>query len=391
VLEAQEYPVKSERLVNYRLLLRQRPVMLGLLLVLAVIFFLITSGLARVYRAQREALGMRWFSRGVGELNGKKYDAAVTDFRAALLYSRDNYTYQLNLAEALIGAKRTGQASAYLLNLRDREPEDGLVNLELARIASAQGQVQQAVRYYHDAVYAAWSSDEEWKRRDARLELIELLLGTKAEAQAQAELIALAANVGDDPAEQEQLGGLFLRAQDYEHALNAFRIALKSDRRNPAAMAGAGEAAFELGRYPLAQHYLQVALAANPNDQQSAERLKTTEMVLHLDPFRRQITRAERNEAVVQAFNAAGQRLSTCAMAKSVRPGPTGAQPTLSSQWTALKPRITEPGLQQNPQLVEPAMDLVFQIERQASIACGTPSGTDLALLLIARLDEGNQ
>ena len=391
MLEEQEDPVKSERLLNYRLLLRQRPVMLGVFLALAVILFLITTGLARVYGAQREALGTRWFSRGVAELNGKKYDAAVTDFRAALLYSRDNYTYQLNLAEALIGAKRTGQASAYLLNLRDREPEDGLVNLELARIASARGQVQQAVRYYHDAVYAAWSTDEEWKRRDARLELIELLLGTKAEAQAQAELIALAANVGDDPAEQEQIGSLFLRAKDYEHALNAFRLALKSDRRNPAAMAGAGEAAFKLGRYPLAQHYLQMALASNPNDPQSAERLKTTELVLHMDPFRRQITRAERNAAVVQAFSAAGQRLTSCSIPKSVSPAPGGAQPNLSDQWAALKPRITEQDLQQHPDMVEPAMDLVFQIERQASIVCGTPSGTDLALLLIARMDEGNQ
>ena len=390
-MEEQQDPVKSERLFNYRLLLRQRPVMLGLFLVLAVILFLVTSGLARVYRAQREALGTRWFSRGVAELSAKKYDAAVTDFRAALLYSRDNYTYQLNLAEALIGAKRTGQASAYLLNLRDREPEDGLVNLELARIASAQGQVPPAVRYYHDAVYAAWASDEEWKRRDARLELIELLLGTKAEAQAQAELIALAANVGDDPAQQEQIGSLFLRAQDYERALDAFRIALKSDRRNPAAMAGAGEAAFELGRYPLAQHYLQMALAANPIDQQSAERLKTTELVLRMDPFRRQITTAERNAAVVQAFNAAGQRLTNCAIAKSARPGPAGGQPTLSAQWAALRPRITEPALRQNPNLVEPAMDLVFQIERQTRIVCGNPSGEDLALLLIARLDQGNQ
>lgn len=390
-MEDQEDPVKSERVVNYRLLLRQRPVMLGLLLVLAVIFFLITSGLARVYRAQREALGARWFSRGVAELNAKKYDAAVTDFRAALLYSRDSYAYQLNLAEALIGAKRTGQASAYLLNLRDREPEDGLVNLELARIASAQGQGQRAVRYYHDAVYAAWSSDEEWKRRDARLELIELLLGTKAEAQAQAELIALAANVGDDPAQQEQIGSLFLRAQDYEHALNAFRIALKSDRHNPVAKAGAGEAAFELGRYPLAQHYLQMAVAANPNDQHSAERLKTTELVLRMDPFRRQITTAERNAAVVQAFNAAGQRLTSCAIAKGVGPGPAGGQPTLTAQWATLRPRITEQILQQNPNLVEPAMDLVFQIERQTVIVCGNPSGEDLALLLIAKLDQGNQ
>ena len=389
-MEEQQDPVKSERLFNYRLLLRQRPVMLGLFLVLAVILFLVTSGLARVYRAQREALGTRWFSRGVAELSAKKYDAAVTDFRAALLYSRDNYTYQLNLAEALIGAQRTGQASAYLLNLRDREPEDGLVNLELARIASAQGQVQPAVRYYHDAVYAAWASDEEWKRRDARLELIELLLGTKAEAQAQAELIALAANVGDDPAQQEQIGSLFLRAQDYEHALDAFRIALKSDRRNPAALAGAGEAAFELGRYPLAQHYLQMAIAANPIDQQSAERLKTTELVLRMDPFRRQITTAERNAAVVQAFNAAGQRLTSCAIPKSVS-GSSAGQATLSAQWVSLRPRITEPALQQNPNLVEPAMDLVFQIERQTRIVCGNPSGEDLALLLIAKLDQGNQ
>jgi hypothetical protein len=63
----------------------------------------------------------------------------------------------------------------------------------------------------------------------------------------------------------------------------------------------------------------------------------------------------------------------------------------LSDQWAALKPRITEQDLQENPDLVEPAMDLVFQIERQASIVCGAPSGTDLALLLIARMDEGNQ
>ena len=48
MLEEQEDPVKSERLVKYGLWLRQRPVMLGLFLVLAIILFLITSGLARV-------------------------------------------------------------------------------------------------------------------------------------------------------------------------------------------------------------------------------------------------------------------------------------------------------------------------------------------------------
>ena len=63
----------------------------------------------------------------------------------------------------------------------------------------------------------------------------------------------------------------------------------------------------------------------------------------------------------------------------------------MSDQWATLRPQVTEQGLKQNPDLVEPAMDLAFQIERQTSIVCGTPSGTDLALLLIEKLHEGNQ
>jgi hypothetical protein len=35
-------------------------------------------------------------------------------------------------------------------------------------------------------------------------------------------------------------------------------------------------------------------------------------------------------------------------------------------------------------------MDLVFEIERESKIACGAPTGTDLALLLISKLHEGN-
>lgn len=126
----------SEKIARYRLYLRQQPVMLAALSVLAVGFFLFVTMLSHAYQAQRATLGNRWFTRGVADLNAQKYDAAVTEFRAALLYSRDDYSYQLNLAEALIGLRHTGEASAYLLNLWDREPENGLVNVELARIAA---------------------------------------------------------------------------------------------------------------------------------------------------------------------------------------------------------------------------------------------------------------
>jgi tetratricopeptide (TPR) repeat protein len=376
-------------LEELRLYLRRQPVMLALLAVLVVIFFLAVTGLSRAYHAQRDALGDRWFTRGAADLSARKYDSAVTDFGSALLYSRDNYTYQLNLAEALIGLKRTGEAAAYLTNLWERQPEDGLVNLELARIAVQKGQTEQSLRYYHNAIYAAWPSDQEGKRRDARLELIEFLLNTGARAQAQSELIALQENLGDDPSQQERVGDLFLRAQDYEHALTAYRQSLKLERDNRASLAGAGFAAFQLGRYPLAQRYLEGAVAANPSDTRSADRLKMTEMVLGMDPFRRQLSVAQRAKIVIGAFTTAGERLKTCSAARGMAL-PTASQSSLTGNWAKMKPQISEGELRRNPDLVEAAMDLVFDIERQTSVTCGTPGGTDMALLLIAKLHEGN-
>ncbi len=142
----------------------RRPVILALLFGAAVVFFLAVTALSGIYRAQRDALGTRWFNRGVADLAARRYDRAVVEFRTALLYSRDNYTYQLNLAEALVGQGRINEAYAYLINLWDREPENGYVNLELARIAAQKRAIDQALRYYHNAIYAAWPGDQETER-----------------------------------------------------------------------------------------------------------------------------------------------------------------------------------------------------------------------------------
>ena len=378
----------SDIISRYRFYLRRRPVILALLTVLAVVFFLAVTGLARAHRTQREGIGNRWFERGIADLNGTRFDAAVTDFRAALLYAPDEYSYQLNLAEALIGQGHRGQALAYLTNLRDREPDNGIVNLELARIAAQQGETEDAIRYYHNAIYAVWPSTQEPRRRDARLELIELLLQIGAKPQAQGELIALAQAVGPDPGQQRRVGELFLRAEDYEHALAAFNTVLTSDRQNAAALAGAGYAAFELARYPVAQHYLEAAVAVNAQDSGSEERLKTTQLVLHMDPFRRRIPAAESRKIVVEAFQTAGQRLS-CKVSAGTSTNQS-EQPGMSDEWKRLKPQITEAGLRRNPDLAETAMNLVFRIERETRALCGTPTGPDLALLLISNMHEGS-
>jgi len=377
---------RSGRLQS-RLFLQREPLTLALLTGSAVLMFLFVVGLSRFYHNQQQSLALRWSSRGSADLQAQKFTDAVSDFRTALLYSRDNYSYQLSLAEALLGEKRTDEAYAYLINLWGQQPEDGLVNLELARIAAGRGETERALRYYHNAIYATWPDDLEIERRTTRLELVQLLLRNHATAQAQSELIALAANLRDDPPEEAQVGELFLQALDYRQALTEYELSLKDGWRSPAALAGAGQAAFELGQYPVAHKYLQEAVAAAPRDTVSAARLRTTELVLHMDPFRQQIPAAERDRIVVRAFAAAGKRLDAC----PVNAGSTeiAAQPNLAPLWEKLDPQINIANLRRNPDLVNSAMELVFKIERQASYECGASTGTDTALLLIANLHEG--
>lgn len=361
--------------------LRRQPVTLALLTGLMVVFILAVSALARIHDAQRESLAVRWAQRGINSLNAAQYESAVSAFRTALLYSRDNDAYRLSLAEALLGLKRDDEAHAYLVNLWEQEPDNGMVSLELARIAVNKNQTEQALRYYHNAIYGTWAEDADTQRRKTRLELIAYLMRINARPQAEAELIDLAATVGDNAPEQEQMGEMFAKAGDETRALAAFRASLSLNRHNPAALAGAGAAAFQLGQYVEAERYLQEALAANPSDAQTEQRLRMTEYVLHWDPFRPGLRQVQQNHIVLAAFAAAGARLDVCAP-------PTAPQDQDAQQWAELKPQMTARNLEQNPDLVNTAMKLVFEIEKETASTCGAQTETDQALLLVASLHE---
>ncbi len=363
--------------------------MLAILSLAAIFFFLMVTGISRIFHAQQAALAARWSERGVNDLNAHRYDAAIPDFRAALLYSRDDFDFRLGLAQALMGLHRTGEAYTYLINLWGRRPENGLVNVELARVAVERGETELALRYYHNAIYANWPDGQESQARETRFELIAYLLQIKAKAQAESELISLAAYLGDDATQQTRLGEQFLHIQDNEHALAAFRRTLTADAHNPAALAGAGTAAFNLGQYALAQRYLQQAVAATPGDYVSNDRLKIASLVLQLDPFRPRIRAVQRDRDVVAAFAAAGERLKACPVAGSYA-APGKPSQDLAAEWASLKSQVTESGLRRDPDLLNSAMELVFTVERQASEWCGTPTTTDSALLLIAKLHEGS-
>ena len=362
----------------------REPLILIVLTAIAVVFFLAVSFLTRIYRDRQASQAAKWYRRAVYDQQKGYLEQALTEFQAAELHSRGNFNYQLGLAKTLAQLGRTDQAYTYLLSLHEQQPESGTVNLELARIFAKKGDAATAIRYYHNALYATWLADAENQRLAGRFELIEFLLRENDKTQAQSELIALAANLPPSAQQRARVGELFLRIQDYGHALAQYQEALQQNNHDTAIYKGAGQAAFELGRYPLAKRYLQAAAEADSKDTQTSDLLQTTQLVLTMDPFVRSISVSQRHQIVIDAFATAGELLKAC-------PATDTTEDRLAPKWKELKSEVNRVGLKENPDLVDTAMNLVFSVEQAANAKCGAPSGKDRALLLIAKLHEATE
>jgi tetratricopeptide (TPR) repeat protein len=384
-------------------------VLLGLLLA-AITAFAAVSHLVNRFNLNQQARARKLFAQGLANQNAGDLNAAVDDFRAALTGDPSSSQYQLALGRALRDTgdpRQLEEAKSYLQDLWQRAPEDGTINLALARVAARRGSIEDAFRYYHNAMYGVWNSDSDANRRKARLELIEFLLQKNARVAAQPELMALAATLPSNPELHLQVAQLFAQDQDYGNALSQYEQVLRTDRNNSQAMAGAGEAAFHLGRYRTAEEYLRMAVGARPEDTNSRHLLESASLILSTDPFVRRISDAERNRRVKEAWIKAGERLKACAQAQTVVPQvPAGqnsstqrssmvqsaAVPSaldslaaLQVQWDEMKPDILRLRSSAETDLPDAIMDLVFNIEQQTAVECGDPQGTDLALLLTAR------
>ncbi len=379
-----------------KLVPRSAPVILVVLTLAAATGFAAVGHLVSRYTANQQARGRKLYELGLADARTTHYDDAIAAFRAALTCDPTNSQYQLSLARALRDSndpRRLDEAESYLLALWQRAPQDAAVNLALARVAAHRGSIEDATRYYHNAMYGVWSSDADANRNKARLELIQFLLSKNARAQADSELIALSAALPADPAAHLQAAQLFAQAQDYSGALSQYEEVLRVDPSNSAALSGAGETAYQSDDYNAAQRYLRLAVNANPEDAGSRQRLVTTDLVLRANPFHSHISDAERNRRISAAFSQAEQRLTQCAEKLNVdlkvaANPPASALPALQARWLLAKPDLAQLRSPAETDLPDAIMDVVFQIEQQTAATCGPPQGLDLALLLISRKRE---
>jgi len=372
----------------------QRETVLLLSLLGLGLLFTVTGFATRRYHETQKTLAEQWYARGEAELKAGRPQAAIDDFETALLYAQSNTFYRLRLAQALLAAGRIEEARAHLLSLREQEPENGLVNLELGRLAVRQGKLSDALRDYHRAIYGIWENEPEDTRRQARLELCQFLLEHGDRAEAESELIALAADLPEDAEAHVQAGGLFFETKDYNRALTQFHQALGLERSQEAALAGAGEASFQMARYEEAKEYFERAVKENPADAHVARLLEMTNLVLGIDPFDHRISARERVRRVVRAFDEAVVRLEQCAQSHGDLLETSQPQTLIESVYARiqkLRSGVRARTLERNPDLIAQVMDVVVEAETVASSSCGAPQGLDQAILLAAQRHSGTQ
>ena len=256
--------------------------------------------------------------------------AALERFRVALQLA-PSQNYALALANVLMDLDRWHEAEARLAEILQRDPTDAQANLMMARIRSREGDVDEAILYYHRAIYGLWSGHPTVNRIAARFELIAFLEQHHYRQLVVSELQQIRAELPDDPVQKERAAALFLTHGMVADAADLYREAIHVNSRDAKAYAGLGQALFLAGNYRDAAPALHRAVALAPDDAASRTRLETNQAILAADPSARGLNGTERARRARNLLQRSLESLQHCA------PNPPAA--LVSSAQHALRTR----------------------------------------------------
>ena len=405
-----EFPADSDQCsaCGRQISARSTQITIAATLLLIIAGFVLTRYFVNLHRGTEEDLANRWFKRGNEAMQANLPKFAAEAYRTALNYDRENDTYRLRLAQALVADNLLAEARAHLLSLWEEEPANGEVNLTLARVEARRDNYREAVRYYNGAINGVWDDQARQRRITARFELARYLIQQHKSPQAEADLLALLADAPSDPADQLLLGQMLLELNDPAHALQAYDALLSKNDNNAQAWLGTANANLALGNYTEAERASAKAVQYDPNLSGARDQLDLTRELLRINPSLRGLRLAERVSRVAKAFETVITRLSACAAEQNVDLASTdGGTPGLEANGSASpgaggtgapnelqllynsglqkQATATEKALQKNPDALEPTMQYVFEVERASASICPNMSLTDRALLTLAQ------
>jgi tetratricopeptide (TPR) repeat protein len=352
-----------------------------------IVLFVVTLLLFRSFTTHRAELAVRWAARGEAALKQGHPEQAVPALRSALIYAPDERSYQMMLAQALGDSGHAEEATNYFLNLWEAQPGDGVINLQLARLARRRAAKDEAIHYYRAAIFGNWEGEGVQRRREARLELANYLIDQGDLAMAQTELLIAASNAPPGAGLELLFGDELVRAADARDALLYYQKAISQDPRNPTAYEKAGRLAYQMGDYARARNWLERAVRESGGTAVEANALlKNTERLLVLSPAaarsaKEQITRLLDDEAIAKT------RWMGC-VATLGKEEPLPAVQALNARWTQADGISTRDALAVDQGNEDTVTGLIDESEMLAENLCGAPTGDDALLLLLAKNEQ---
>jgi tetratricopeptide (TPR) repeat protein len=367
----------EERTARHRLI-AQDTVALSTLLAIVVVLSLITYALFHSFAAHRLTLEQRWKARGESALANHKPAQAIESLRSALAYAPDDRTLQIELATALAAAGRTQEAIVYFDTLHEAEPGNGMINVQLARLAVTQGNANLAIDDYQAAVDGTWNGDGVVRRREVRLELARYLIEQQRFDEARNQLLIAAGNAADNHQLQLTVAALLEQAQGEGDAYNLYRKAAGFHDTRTLALIGAGRTASTLSRYLVARNMLQEAVAQPdfphlPEDQKAAAHALLNLATAILDIFPAEnLSPHVRAIRVAHAVQVVRTQMAACS---SLSPGAPATPP-------AALPHANpghQPAASARPPATAPAATLLTQGAIRSAISAVQHAGSTLA------------
>ena len=362
-------------------------VLLAVLAIATISLFMFTAAMAARNRAMNKEIANAWYQRGQRQLQAGQTPEAIDAFRNATTSDHDNAEYTLALAAALAADNHIEEARQALLRLRMAAPESGEINLNLARLFAREGEMPDAVRYYHNALYGVWPPDQmDSQRVKVRTELIRFLLTAGDASRSLSELLILSSDTPENAPALDNVGGMFLEAGDSQHALEEFKRALRFNAKDIDALRLAGRSSFNLGDYDGARRYLEAAAANGGGSPDDADLLETAKFVFSRDPLASALSTEERVRRLTADLDAVTEELQSCAFKKQ---GDLNSETEVQSLEAEIAQemhtRLRPEDLRRDAEGFRTGLHLIQRIESATGRICDESSTLHNALLLIAK------
>lgn len=375
-------PVPRPPLYPFSRFVHREIIVLIVLCVTAAAAFAATKAAAVAAHAQRVQDAETWHDRGRAALAEGRLDEALEALGRARALDRDRDEHHLSFATALARAGQLEAARQVLLALRAARPEHPEVNLGLAELAAARGDSENAVRHFQRALYSEWTPDQLEARERIRHRLIEYQLANGMTSQAVAQLLLLAADLPIDASRQLEAARLFLAAGEPERALDHYNRALQDEPDNARALAGAGDAAFELGEFAAARNYYNRA----PREFEGvADKRELVRLVLANDPLQPRLSNAERRRRLAAGRTHALVLLAACRTHLAGTSTEEEQMAALEREIEALGDALGARGTLESD-VIEDGVALVAGVVTFASDGCGPLGPEARAWLIIGRV-----